>query len=154
MDKPTLLSRMREGHDRWSSALAALSDDDLAAAAHGEWTKKDLVAHVEFWQARSAAVIDALTGSGDAPPEAPTDELNARAWEGSRERPAPEVRTAERASFEELVAKVEALPDDVLVDPARFPRLRGDAIADMVAADTFQHYEEHLPHLTTGGAAG
>ena len=39
---------LRTGHDRLASSIAALSDDELALPAQGEWTRRDVVAHIEW----------------------------------------------------------------------------------------------------------
>ena len=149
MDKDTLLRSIRDGHDRWARALAPLSDDDLLAPAQGEWTKKDLVAHVEYWERSSVDNIEALRAGHERPEAAqPTDERNAQAVADNRDRSAADVRGGETEAFERLLATVEASDEGELVDAARYPVLGGDSIADMVASDTFEHYEEHLPHLT------
>lgn len=148
MDKATLLRSIRASHATLTAALGRLSDDELLAPAQGEWTRKDVVAHVAYWQESSAKNIEALR-AGRVRPEAErsTDDRNADALTAHRDRPAAEVRAWEAASFDRLVAMLEASDEAELVDAARYPVLGGDSIAAMVIADTTEHYEEHLPHL-------
>ena len=42
MDKQELVAMLRTGHDRLASSIAALSDDELALPAQGEWTRRDI----------------------------------------------------------------------------------------------------------------
>ena len=153
MDKTTLLTEMREGHATWEAALAAIPDDALLRPAQGEWSRKDLVAHVEFWERQSAVVIEALREGrdpyGGGPP--PTDDMNDRAWSESRYRSATDVRQGEAEAWHQLVALVEEAPEDELFSPDRYPLMGGQPVAGMVREDTIEHYAEHLPHLNGGG---
>lgn len=151
MDKTELLNSMRLGHAALAEA-AALSDETLAAEAPGMpgWTRKDVLAHVEFWHDHSTRVLAGLRAGVDPYPV--TDEsfdldaLNARVLAENRDRSAAQVRDGEAASFMRLMAAVEAATDHELFDAGVVQWLDGSA-AQMVAGDTFGHYPEHLPHL-------
>ena len=59
MDKNELVAMLLAGHDRLRSVIAALSDDELALPAQGAWTRRDVVAHIEWWERHSTNVIAA-----------------------------------------------------------------------------------------------
>lgn len=155
MEKPTLLDEIRTSHALWAAAADSVPDEALLEPVVGEWTRKDLIAHVAYWERHSADVLEALRDGRDlyegAPPPA-TDAQNERAWLESRDLPAVEVRRREGDAWERLMTVLEGAAEHELFDPGHYPALGGQSIAAMVREDTTAHYAEHLPHL--GGRSG
>jgi len=155
MDKTDLLRAMRDAHAPIAAAVATLSADALAAPAPGMdgWTRKDVLAHIEWWHRHSTAVLAGLrTGVDPYPSEGDDwniDTHNARVLVDNRARSVADVRAGEAASFEELVAAVEAATDHELYDEGVQPWF-GQIAARMVDGDTWDHYPDHVPHLTAG----
>lgn len=156
MDKPTLLADIRRTHAELDAAAAALTEPALLAEAPGMagWTRKDVLAHVEWWSDHSARVVDALLAGREpyAREGEPfdIDVHNARVLAESRARSLDDVRRGEADAYRRVVAAVEAAPDTDLFEAGRFAWLGGEALAATVAADTSEHYSEHLPHLAAG----
>ena len=152
MDKTTLLRDMHEAHAAFLAAADAIDDEALAGLAPGldGWTRKDVLAHVEWWNDHSSDVIEgARTGvdpypGGDEPWD--PDAWNARIVEENRDRTAADVRAGEAVSFARLVAAVEGSTEEDLFAEDPHPWLDG-TIAETVAADSSRHYPEHVPHL-------
>jgi hypothetical protein len=151
MDKTELLTAIRASHAPVSAA-AALDDEALLAPAPGMdgWTRKDILAHVEWWNRHSADVIDGVRTGVDPYPG--TDEpwdpdaWNARILAENRERTADDVRRGETASFERLLAAVDGATDDELFGEDPQPWLDG-TVAETVAEDSTLHYPDHVAHL-------
>lgn len=156
MDKPTLLRAMRETHDALAAAAADLDDAALLAEAPGMpgWTRKDVLAHIEWWSDHSARVVEALVAGREPYPRTgepfDIDAHNARVLADSRARPIHDVRRGEADAFRRVVAAVEAASEPDLFDADRFAWLGGEPLAETVAADTSEHFPEHLPHLAAG----
>lgn len=152
MDKTTLLRDMRETHAQVRAAVAALDDDALLAEAPGMpgWTRKDVLAHLEWWSDHSARVVGALL-AGEEPYDrsglSDIDAHNARIRDEARSRPARDVRDGETEAFDRVLAAVEAAPEEVLMEAGRFAWLDDEPLVETVAWDTIRHYPEHLPHL-------
>jgi deoxyribodipyrimidine photolyase-like uncharacterized protein len=153
MDKPTLLRAIRDTHAELAAAAAALDDDALLRPAPGMegWTRKDVLAHVEWWSDHSARVVGALL-DGREPYERggpwDVDAHNARVLAENRDRPPADVRRGEAEAFDRLVAAVEAASDEDLFEVGRFPWLGSDeGLWRLVEGDSSLHYPEHLPHL-------
>jgi hypothetical protein len=152
MDKPTLLRDMRETHAGIHAAVAALDDDALLAEAPGMpgWTRKEVLAHLEWWSDHSAMVVTALL-AGQEPYDRGVpfdlDVHNARIRDEARSRPADDIRRGEAEAFERVLAAVEAAPEDALLEAGRFAWLDDEPLVETVAWDTVRHYPEHLPHL-------
>jgi hypothetical protein len=156
MDKQQLIAALRTGHERLRAAIDALSEDELALPAQGEWTRRDLVAHVEWWERHAAHVVAALRAGRDPyPADEPfdLDARNARVFEESRGRAAAEVRSGEAAAWADLLRVIEAADEADLFDPARFAWTGGEPLVEIIRGDTDRHWEEHLPHLGPTGSA-
>ena len=152
MDKDTLLERIRAGHAPIEAAIDALGDADLIAEAPGMpgWTRKDVLAHLEWWHEHSSNVIEGVRSGVDPYPggEEPwdLDAQNASTLEANQARTPADVRAGEAASFERLVRVVEAATDEELFTEDPHPWLDG-TVAETIGDDTFEHYPEHVPHL-------
>jgi hypothetical protein len=153
MDKQTLLTAIRAGHASIEQALTALSDQDLLGDAPGMpgWTRKDVLAHLEWWHDHSSNVLEGVR-TGVDPYPAPADEPwdldahNARVFAENRDRAPSDVRAGEASSFVRLVAAVGSATDEELFAENPRPWLDGTA-AEEVANDSSLHYPEHVPHL-------
>ncbi|MHB8960777.1 MAG: ClbS/DfsB family four-helix bundle protein [Candidatus Limnocylindrales bacterium] len=153
MDKTELLRAMRDGHEPIEAAVDTLTDEALRAEAPGMpgWTRKDVLAHLEYWHRNSIGVLAGLRSGVDPHPDTPEpfdiDALNARVLGGNRDRPDADVREGEEASFHQLVAAVETASDRELFEAGVVPWLGDGTGSSVVAGDTYTHYPEHVPHL-------
>ncbi|MDR3546112.1 MAG: ClbS/DfsB family four-helix bundle protein [Candidatus Limnocylindrales bacterium] len=154
MDKHELISELQIGHDELRAVIDALPDAELAFPAQGEWTRLDLVAHVEWWERHSATVITALRDGRDPyPADEPfdLDALNARVLEQNRGRTAADVRSGEAAAWADLLRAIESAGEADLFDAGRFAWTEGAPLAEIIHGDTDRHWAEHLPHLRPAG---
>jgi hypothetical protein len=152
MDKDTLLRQMLETHGPLEVAVAALDHEAMRGPAPGMagWTRKDVLAHVEWWNQHSVDVIEGARSGvdpypgGDEPWD--VDAFNARILAENRDRSPADVRRGEAASFRRLVDAVEATPEAQLFAEDPHPWLDG-TVAETIADDSTRHYPEHVPHL-------
>ena len=152
MDKDTLLREIRATHAPIETAATGLDDERLAGSAPdmAGWTRKDVLAHIEWWNDHSTNVIAGNRSGidpypGDAEPWDP-DAWNARILAENRDRPAADVRRGEADSFARLLAAVEGATDAELFTQHPHPWLDG-TVAETVVADSTAHYPDHLAHL-------
>lgn len=156
MDKLTLLDDIRRTHAALEAAAAPLDDAGFMAVVPDMdgWTRKDVLAHVAWWSEHSASVVEALVAGREpyARDGAPfdIDAHNAKVLAESRERSLADIRRAEGEAYRRVVAAVTAATEADLFEPGRFAWLGGEALAGTVAADTSEHYAEHLPDLAAG----
>jgi hypothetical protein len=118
-----------------------------APIAPGQWSIKDIVAHIAGWRRRTVGRLRAAArGEGEPPNPWPAhlkddDEINAWLHAASRDWPVSEVLRDSRQVFEDLLGAVEALPEEGLLDPDRFAWMGGQPLS---AAALFGHFhEEH-----------
>jgi hypothetical protein len=153
MDKQQLLDEVRAGRDRLEFALASLTDEQMDEQVNGEWTRTDVLAHLEAWERRTNRLFSIVRGERDFDPDEPgeVDEFNAWSYERNRGRALAHVRASERQAFAEVIELVERADDDELADPARFPFLDGRPFSRVVLENTSEHYDDHLAHLAAVG---
>ena len=122
----------------------------------GEWTFKDLIAHLTGWRQTTAARLEAgLRGQEPVFPwpdhldeEDDLDEINRWFYETNRDKPLVVVLRESRETFERVERAIAALPEADLLEPGRFPWLGGAALGPAVVRGTLGHYhEEHEPDI-------
>jgi mycothiol maleylpyruvate isomerase-like protein len=112
----------------------------------GDWSARDLIAHLGYWAGHAAEVIHAVeqgriaeVGAG----EPPVDDVNATVARVSRSTELATVRKREAASVEALVERLLLL-DPALLDE-RLPD--GATLAEGIHEDSAEHYREHADDL-------
>ncbi len=129
----------------------------------GEWTFKDLIAHLTGWRQATAARLEAglrgeepvFTWPAQLDEEDDLDEINRWFYETNRDKPLAVVLRESRETFERVERAVAALPEDALLEPGRFPWLGDAALGPAVVRGTLGHYhEEHEPDIRAWLARG
>lgn len=145
-----LIRHIQEERDGWSALLAEVGEVRMEEPGPmGEWTFKDLAAHLLGWRDRTLALIEA--GPGGKPPTPwpssmdTDDEINAWIYEQHRDRPLRDVLADVDRSYERLATLIESMPEDALMTPGLFDWMEGKALVD---GDFFGHlHEEHDPAI-------
>ena len=142
----------------WENLLGEVGESRmLEPGPMGEWTFKDLTAHLNGWRERSLAKIEAAAhgqpepatpwpaelGTGEDDEE--VERINAWIYEQNKDRLLTEILQESREGYARLAAIVSMVPEEDLNDPARFPSLGGGALGpSLVSGATFGHFhEEH-----------
>jgi hypothetical protein len=144
-----LIAHIRDVQQRWRRLVAEVDDDRMEQpGAMGDWTFKDVAAHLTGWRRRTVLRLVAAT-RGDPPPANPwpaelgneeDDSINAWMQEQHKDRPLAVVLAEADGVYDDMMAAVEALPPDILTDPNRFDWMEGVALAD---GDFGGHLDEH-----------
>ena len=153
MNKSELLHGVREEYRQWEALLNQIGEarmDQPGAAA--DWSIKDIIAHLTGWRRRTVARLQAAQRrEPEPPPPWPAhlqtdDEINAWIYETNHERPVREVLDESHQVFQRLLAAMEGLPEEVIMDPGRhLPWLEGQPLS---AGQFFAHFhEEHEPDM-------
>ena len=127
----------------------------------GEWSVKDILMHVVVHEQRMARWMAVrLRGEEPDAPQPygmPDDELavlNERIYQENRDRALEDVlRDWEEAHAQALALVTEAVEEDLL-DPHRFQLQGGEPLGAAVAANTFEHDEEHARDIRAWLARG
>jgi uncharacterized protein (TIGR03083 family) len=147
MTKETLLQEIRVERRRLETNLARLSDEEMLRPGICEfWTAKDLLAHLLDWEQRFLGWYAA--GRRGETPELPApgltwgqlDELNRQVYEAHRDRPLDEVRAQFAASYAELLAAVESMSPEEIIEPGHYAWTGGGELGHFIAANSSHHY--------------
>ncbi len=149
MTKTTLLDCIQQQRTAWDAFVAAVDEAHMeATGAMGDWTFKDVVAHLPTWRQRFVALL-AAAQRDELPPPPPwpaafdahddTDVINQWIYERNRTRPLHEVLRESGQSFDALESAVHALSAQDLEDPTRFPWLHGEPLGAAIVGSSLAH---------------
>ena len=152
--KAQLLDDLRDEQAGWEALLSDIGEEHMTQpGVAGEWSIKDIVAHLTGWRRRSVARFQAALRHEPSPPppwpaELQTDdEINAWIYAGSRDQPLADVLRDSREVFQQLVETLDAFPAADLLNPTRFPWLEGEDLP-LTGAMFYAHFhEEHEPDM-------
>jgi hypothetical protein len=159
MNKFELLDWLQSEYQQW---VAFLDQIDPALkeqpGVSGDWSMKDIVAHLTGWNHRFVARLQAAQrGEPEPLPPWPAhlqdeDEINAWIYESNRKRSLHEVLDASQQLFQQLFAVIDELPEDVQIDQVH----EGGKAFNLVwvnnerflAGEFFDHYyDDHEPDV-------
>ena len=116
MKKSELLNWLREEYQQWEAFLDQIGPARMEQpGVNGDWSIKDIVAHLTGWQPRVIAHLQAAQrGESEPPPPWPAhlqteDEINAWIYESNRGRSLREVLDESHQVIQQLLAVVEGL---------------------------------------------
>jgi Mycothiol maleylpyruvate isomerase N-terminal domain len=157
MPMEQLIADLERERARLLAAVAAISPASMTTPGLiGEWSAREMIAHLGYWAGHAAEVIHAVEdGRGDeiGQGEPSVDEVNETVARVARQADIGAVRKREAASFEALVERLREL--DVTILAERLPS--GATLEEAVREDGPDHYREHakeLEAMTTGRADG
>jgi hypothetical protein len=134
-----LLSRLESAWTELRESYAGLPDPTfLEPGVTGDWSLKDVLAHVNTWEEEALEQLPVIARGGTPPRYAASggiDAFNARMAERKRDLPLAEVRRRLDESHRRLVELVRGAPEDQLAGDTRFRR--------RLRLDTYGHYRLH-----------
>jgi hypothetical protein len=155
--KAAWLERIEQERQLWERLLAEVGEGRmLEPGVTGDWTFKDVVAHLNGWRALTLARLEAAQhGRAPEPPpwpahldedvESDVDEINDWIYQASQDRSLQDVLAEYSQSFGRMRAAAAAIAEGDLTDPGRYPWMGGHPLA-AVLDGTFGHlHEEHEP---------
>ena len=123
LQKMTCSAASRRDTQQFEALLAPLSEAQMTTPhVNGPWSVKDNLAHLTVWQ---DYVLSQLQGilTNQQPPEfmpglSTEDEENEYIYQENKDRPLAEVQTAFRASYQRVLAAVQAMSEPALNAPS------------------------------------
>jgi hypothetical protein len=153
--RDVLIEEVRAVRERWRRLVADVGPDRLEeAGAMGNWTFKDVAAHLTVRRRRTVARLEAAA-RGEREPAPPwpaeigdndddNEAINAWIHDRTKDRPAAELLRDADAIYDDFIAAIRALPIDAVTDPNWFSWLAGNALAD---GGFGSHLDEHEPDV-------
>jgi hypothetical protein len=130
--KQEALRRVGESWTDLMAAFAGIPPERVNdAGVTGDWSIKDLVAHIAFWDGQAEIEAERLA-LGDRPRSIDVEALNEREQAASAKRGFDEVWQELEYTHQRMLTKLKELP---ALDPRS------------VGVDTFDHYAEHAAEI-------
>lgn len=148
MNKAELTSKVLASRAQLEAALAQISDERMALVIlHGEWSAKDLIGHLGFWENRVAFLFTTLQAGKTPEPFQDMDMLNNQAIAEMRTLSLENVRRLEKSAYQKVLALLKQASEAELFAETHFAWTGGRCFGDLIGDNTWGHYEEHLPEL-------
>ena len=147
--KANVERELLEAWEALGSAVDSFSDMELEQPGVVEsWSIKDLLGHIAFWAQQAAENLQLIAAGKADEVRRPSDEKAMDEWnERERrlrsDRPLDAIREEWLDSFQAAMQALAALPSEKLEE-----KLKGYTALKLFAEDTYEHYKEHLAHLT------
>ena len=140
--KGELLQQEDERWEQFCGLLEKIPDWEQPGVA-GDWSVKDLLAHVAAWHAKTTDRLEVFGATGELPDPPDVDPFNARCYEENKDLALHDAKVmsgACRHRFREEVAKLSE-------DDAK-------TFEGMIAGNGHGHYAEHIEQLEAQLAKG
>jgi hypothetical protein len=158
-EKTQILAALKEEFERWDKLLAGLSVEQITAPRFiGDWSIKDLVAHLMAWQIRSIARLEAAIADREPvlpgwPPDVHPEieenlqAVNAWIYQTYHQLPWEETYRRWKKGYLHLMELGAAVPAEDLSQPGRYAWMEGKPLALVLHASYDHHHEEHYGSL-------
>lgn len=152
MNKEEILEALEDQRENFLDVIDGLSEQaTLEQGVVGDWSVKDLIAHLSLWEAELVKMLWQVQQS-QRPTSAhfgqiPVDELNETWHKEFLNRPLDRILADFHAVRRQTARRVDAFSTKDLNDPARFPWLKGRPLWEWVASDSFEHEAEHAAQI-------
>jgi hypothetical protein len=114
---------------------------------HGEWSVKDLLGHLGFWENRAADLFALLKEGQEPEPFKDIDSLNTQAVSDMRKLSLVDVRVFEKTAYKKILAVLFDATDSELFDTDHFAWTGGRPFEEIISNNTCDHFDEHTPEL-------
>ena len=152
--KSQILADLSEIFNRWQELLAGLSNEYIEQPLlPSDWTLKDTVAHLWFWQQASVARMEAALNNKepDYPewwaifgpdPEDKVDQANAWNYGRNRDKPWEQMYADWKTQFQRYLDLLRRVPEDDLLMPGRYAWM-GKYSLSASSLGSLDHHREH-----------
>jgi hypothetical protein len=152
MNKSELLEALENGREEFLELIDDLEEDTILHKTNrDDLTVKDILSHLTrweaelvklLWQVRQGLIPTTAHFSGED-----VDVINARWLEEDRSRPLDRILSDFHGVRNQTIRRVESFSDDQLNDGKRYPWLKGRALWEWIASDSFEHEQEHINQI-------
>lgn len=153
VDRTTLIQRMQATRAELMTIIESLPNEALTLHPNADgWTVKDVLAHLGRWEGELVTLLWQLLQGQKldcvlVQDPLPVDELNRKWHEADRDRPLARILSDLAAVRRQTEMRLAEFTGEDLEREDLEPELRGIALWHRVAANTFEHDEEHLVDL-------
>ena len=143
MDKQTALSELASEFNNLLGAVQGLDERAMSTTFYGEWSVKDILAHIAGWQMTMTGAMERMA-RGEKPVPEGVDYSNADEWNAGfasamKAQSAETIIANLRQSYANYARAAAAIPED------RYGE--GKTINRLLEASGYGHVREHLPEI-------
>jgi len=140
MDRQKLLKQLDRAWMIFMESYADLSDSQLTEpGVTGDWSVKDIIAHVTWWEEEALKHLPLIIKGGRAPRYSPKyggiDAFNALMTEEKQGLSLGEVLAQQEETHRRLIAYIRSVPEEQFTNETRVQR--------RLRLDTYSHYPKH-----------
>jgi hypothetical protein len=153
IDKASIFNQMRTNYAALEEILAPLDKTQMTTKGVIDgWSIKDMLAHISSWHHRLLTWLDAAIRNVEPAISGPDsveemDALNAQFYQENKSRPLDEVLTEFRTTHQQIMDIIQVMREEDLISPQRFAWTQGSPLWQLVAGDTYEHYQEHRKQI-------
>jgi hypothetical protein len=151
MTKDELIQKIESEWNSLQSSLDGLTEEQMhQPGVVGEWTIKDILAHITAWQTRLITTLfKAEKGFTPDTTEGgkTVDQINEKFYRELKDRPFDQVWDDLDSSYHQVLSRLEVWKEKDLFDPNRFKWMKGEPFAAYIAGDSYEHYAEHAAQI-------
>lgn len=153
-NKKQLIRNIETAYGRFFEVISSLDPEDFLTAAHpGEWTGRNIVAHVTAWENLLCEWLEAAS-SGTAPEtpvicdETVTEKMNAQIYANNKDRSLDEILSEVQPTYERTLTLVQQYAsDENLGDRLPYDWACEDPLWLIIAYNTNLHFDSHAETL-------
>jgi hypothetical protein len=140
VNREQLLSRLDTAWAAFQASYAGLASSRLTEpGVAGDWSVKDIIAHVTWWEEEALRHLPLIMAGGRPPRYSVTyggiDAFNAMMAERKRNVPLSDVLTQQNDAHQRLIDFIQSVSEDQFTRETRFRR--------RLRLDTYSHYPIH-----------
>lgn len=144
MDRLQFLKKIDSAWKQLNASYEGLPDSDLlASGVTGNWSMKDIIAHVTLWEEEALKHAPIVLAGGKPPKYSTTyggiDAFNAKMTKQRRNLSLDEVLQQRDETHHRLVEFIKTVPEDQIARETKFRR--------RIRLDTYRHYAKHAEEI-------
>ena len=148
--KAEVLELIRNAHDELEQAIGPMTDEQISApTGDSVWSIKDHLAHITAWERvllrshiEGQPYAQAVEGNEPLPQFNTVDEINDWFYQQSKDKSLADVRANFQNMYQDVIATIEQVSETELLEGKSKVRPE-DSLLEVIAANTWEHYEEH-----------
>jgi uncharacterized protein (TIGR03083 family) len=149
MDCVEFIARVTSTRKEYDDLLSGLDEAQMTCPRTcGEWSVKDVIAHVTWYERQMVAVIEQRALVGSDLWALDLEQRNAAIYAQNRDRPLAEILRESMTVHASLMASLLTLNDIDLLEASRFREMPGEWLPwEMIGSNTFEHYPDHTTDI-------
>lgn len=156
-DKAELMSAIEREWNLLIALADSLTDEQMTTPDSGGWSPKDNLAHLTEWMnilmgyhLDKYPAHEVMGVSEDVPKDWDMEIINPVLFNRNKDRSRADVMAAMKTVYNQLIAKLEAMSFEDLLQPRRADDPEKRPVLLWVLGDTTEHFQEHRETIEKG----